>query len=114
MGSSSGNGNSSSGGNNTGSMNENNNNIVDSTRPGFVSTYVNPREKQETEQEEKQKFDHKPNDKILENNLKKAKKPTRSEEAQAADLVKSMLKKRAVKFQPKHLIRPSMVKVCKK
>lgn len=81
--------------------------IIDSTRPNFVSSYQNPRESKD--KENKGPIDHKPNNRILESNLKASKKPTRSEEAEAADLVKSMLKKRAIRFQPKHMLKPHLL-----
>ena len=84
------------------SSNTSKDNIIDSTKSGFVSTYKNPRDNKEPEQQR----DTSTNPKALfEKQIKKdlKTKTTRQEEVEAINLVKSMMKKRAVNLKSNHM-----------
>lgn len=85
------------------STNNSRDNIIDSTKTGFVSTYKNPREANKQPTPEK---DTSTNPKALfEKQIRKdlKTKTTRQEEVEAINLVKSMMKKRAVNLKTTHM-----------
>lgn len=80
-----------------------NSKVIDSTKVGYVSTYTNPREANKQQTPEK---DFSTNPKALfEKQIRKdlKTKTTRQEETEAINLVKSMMKKRAVNLKTTHM-----------